>query len=31
MPLYADGDTVIAYVDAAATVRDGSRYTNTHS
>jgi len=29
--LYADGDTVIAYFDASATVRDGSRYDNTYT
>jgi ketosteroid isomerase-like protein len=29
--LYADGDTVIAYFDASATVRDGSRYHNTYT
>ena len=29
--LYADGDTVIAYFDASATVRDGSTYTNTYT
>jgi ketosteroid isomerase-like protein len=29
--LYADGDTVIAYFDASATVRDGSAYTNTYT
>jgi ketosteroid isomerase-like protein len=28
--LYADGDTVVALFDASATVRDGSRYDNTH-
>src|SRR6266511_2288214 len=27
--LYADGDTVIAYFDASATVRDGAPYSNT--
>jgi ketosteroid isomerase-like protein len=29
--LYADGDTVIAYFDASATVRDGSPYDNTYT
>jgi len=29
--LYADGDTVIAYFDASATVRDGSPYSNTYT
>jgi ketosteroid isomerase-like protein len=29
--LYADGDTVIAYFDASATVRDGSPYNNTYT
>jgi uncharacterized protein len=29
--LYADGDTVIAYIDASATVRDGSPYNNTYT
>ena len=29
--LYADGDTVIAYFDASATVRDGSTYDNTYT
>jgi ketosteroid isomerase-like protein len=29
--LYADGDTVIAYFDASATSRDGSRYDNTYT
>jgi uncharacterized protein len=29
--LYADGDTVIAYFDASATVRDGSSYDNTYT
>jgi uncharacterized protein len=29
--LYADGDTVIAYFDASATVRDGSAYPNTYT
>ena len=29
--LYADGDTVIAYFDASATVRDGSSYNNTYT
>jgi ketosteroid isomerase-like protein len=29
--LYADGDTVIAFFDAAATVRDGKPYRNTYS
>jgi ketosteroid isomerase-like protein len=29
--LYADGDTVIAYFDASATVRDGSPYHNAYT
>ena len=29
--LYADGDTVIAFFDASATVRDGSPYDNTYT
>ena len=29
--LYADGDTVIAYFDASATVWDGSTYDNTYT
>jgi uncharacterized protein len=29
--LYADGDTVIAYFDAAATARDGLPYQNTYT
>jgi uncharacterized protein len=29
--LYADGDTVIAYFDASARVRDGSPYDNTYT
>jgi uncharacterized protein len=29
--LFADGDTVIAYFDASATVRDGSSYDNTYT
>jgi uncharacterized protein len=29
--LYADGDTVIAYFDAAATARDGQPYQNTYT
>jgi ketosteroid isomerase-like protein len=29
--IYADGDMVIAYFDASATVRDGGRYDNTYT
>jgi ketosteroid isomerase-like protein len=29
--LYADGDTVITYFDASATVRDGSPHNNTYT
>lgn len=29
--LYADGDTVIAFFDAAGTARDGQAYTNTYA